>query len=140
MAKYFKQAGIFLLILSVVGCTSAGITTRSYVEDKERVDQEMAGGNMGYIQGQPKPEDRSEYKKTRKVYVLEFTKETGEPEIEPVVITRTKVETVPVEAPSKPALPNWAQPVQIPKIEEEMEPATGPGTMVDYEVQKFHLQ
>ena len=70
MSKRFRQAGILILIFSFLGCSSAGLTTRSYVEDKPRVDQEMSGGNFGYVGGQPTPEDRSELKKTRKVYVL----------------------------------------------------------------------
>lgn len=137
MSKRLRQAGILIFIFTFLGCSSTGITTRGYVEDKDRVDQEMSGGNFGYISGQPKAEDRAEYKKTRKIYVLEFTKEVEQPEDEPLVITRTKVETVPVETTRKAPLPQWAQPVQIPSLEDDMGPGESvEGAMVDYEVQK----
>ena len=51
------------------------------------------------------------------------------------MITRTKVEKVPVAVPPEPTVPDWAQPIEIPPIE-EMAPAPAGGTMVDYEVQK----
>jgi len=137
MSKRLRQAGILIVIFTFLGCSSTGVTTRGYVEEKERVDQEMSGGNYGYISGQPTPEDRSEYKKTRKIYVLEFTKEVDQPEVEPVVITRTKVETVPVETAPEPAVPQWAQPVQIPPIEDETEDQGAvEGALIEYEVQK----
>ena len=77
--QLFIGLSVVLFMLSVAGCASSkanggGITTRAYVADKERIDQNMEG-NFGYVAGTPKPVDRSLYKKTRKVYVMEFTKE-----------------------------------------------------------------
>jgi nucleoid-associated protein YgaU len=63
------------MLAMVSGCAATkGVETRAYVKVKERVDQDMGGGNQGYLYGKPVPEDRSEYKKTRKIYVLEFSK------------------------------------------------------------------
>jgi len=132
---------IFILVVVVVmaGCSSTGITTRAYVEDRERVDQDMSGGNYGYLYGQPKPEDRSDYKNTRRVYVVEFTKEEEDLDEEPLVITRTKtvyLEPEPAVQP-KPQEPDWAQPLDVPTFTAEepvAEPA--PANLVEYTVQK----
>lgn len=79
----FKQFGLpvlcGVLALSIAGCASSngtggGVETRAYIAQKDRVDQKMEGGNFGYINGTPKPPDTSKMSKTRKVYVLEFTK------------------------------------------------------------------
>ena len=80
MPKQFFT-GLFVVIAMVLvsGCastpTAGGITTKAYMSDKERVDQDMEGGNYGYLAGTPQPADRSQMKKTRKIYVVEFTKE-----------------------------------------------------------------
>ena len=82
MSNYMIRGLSFAVLAFVVGgCataksegTAGAITTRAYVMDKERVDQKMEG-NYGYILGKPVAPDRSEYKKTRKIYVVEVTKE-----------------------------------------------------------------
>lgn len=79
----FKQFGmpvvLGVLALTIAGCASTtgsggGVETRAYIAQKDRVDQKMEGGNFGYINGTPKQPDLSKMSKTRKVYVLEFTK------------------------------------------------------------------
>src|SRR3990167_2520664 len=71
-----KSLKIFLcLMMGIVlaGCSS--IKARTYVETKERVDQEPAcnAGNLfGGASPQPAP------KKTRQIYVLEVTQKTPE--------------------------------------------------------------
>ena len=68
-----KGAAYGFLILLVSGCTM-----RTYSQVKDRVDQDMTG-NRGYLMGTPRPEDRSAYKPTRKVYVLEMQSKEKEP-------------------------------------------------------------
>lgn len=74
--------GGFLMVLflgGILGCATngTGVHIRSYIQEKERVDQEM-GGNAGYLTGQSQ-ETTTEKKKTRKVYVVEFSKEADIP-------------------------------------------------------------
>lgn len=73
-----KRLKIFLcLMLGIVlaGCSS--VKVRTYVETKERVDQEPAG-NAGNLFGVTSPQPGSQVKKTRQVYVLELTQKTPE--------------------------------------------------------------
>ncbi|MDP2653913.1 MAG: LysM peptidoglycan-binding domain-containing protein [Candidatus Omnitrophota bacterium] len=134
--KRFAFVPFLALAVFVSGCASSGkakqdpqvqetggkVSTRAYVADKERVDQDMQGGNFGYISGTPKPEDRSNYRKTRRIYVLEVTKEPGEIEIdEPVAAP----ERSSYERPSEPAPAR--EPVRkrisLPSFDEGDEPA-----------------
>jgi len=70
-------------VMFLFGCASTDdIEVRRYVEIRDRIDQNMEGGNAGYLSGSPQPEDRSEYKKTRRVYVLEVSKGEGNLELE----------------------------------------------------------
>lgn len=69
----------FCLTLGIVLVGCASVKVKSYVDVKDRVDQEMTG-NAGYLQGNPPPQPVSPSKKTRRVYVLEFTEKT--PEVE----------------------------------------------------------
>ncbi len=113
------------------------IETRFYADDRERVDQEMEG-NFGYIGGTSVPEDRSQYKKTRRVYVFEVTKNVDE---------AVKVENIQVEpyhlSPSQPlppaadvdaGEPDWARPVAIPALD-SAEPKGAP-YMEEYVIQE----
>lgn len=70
-------------LIFVVGCASSkGVEVRRYVEVKDRVDQKMEG-NAGYLSGEPQPEDRSGFRSTRKIYVLEISQ--GDPVEETIV-------------------------------------------------------
>ncbi len=93
------QLSLALMALAVAGCASSGsgggIETRAYIADKDRVDQKMEGGNFGYVTGTPKQPDLSKMSKSRKVYVLEVTKNPdvtvdelrkGAPPVTPVTI------------------------------------------------------
>lgn len=67
MSKEMGRVVVSLFILSfVVGCTAV----RTYTEDKERMDQNLAQGNQGYLTGQSK-EPVGQRKLTRKTYVAE---------------------------------------------------------------------
>jgi len=77
-----KGLSIVCGLIFIVGCASKGIEVRRYVEIKDRVDQKMEG-NAGYLVGDPQPEDRSGFKTTRKIYVLEVS--AGDPVEETVI-------------------------------------------------------
>ena len=73
MPKNFWKNFVGMIALAfLAGC---GVQARSYVQVKDRVDQEIVG-NAGYFGGTPSAEavDRSQIRKTRKVYVLEMSK------------------------------------------------------------------
>lgn len=117
MLKHIFTLGLGLVIFMISGCATSdtkggGVETRAYVADKDRLDQDMEGGNYGYLFGNPVAPDRSSLKKTRKVYVLEFTKN---PEIEPEDI---KVETPP-PAPVTINVPERRPPTRQPEPEEQ---------------------
>lgn len=71
-----KGFSVILGLIIVVGCASKGVEVRHYIEVKDRTDQTM-DGNAGYVGGEPQQEDRSEIRKTRKIYVLEVSQ--GDP-------------------------------------------------------------
>ena len=76
MPKLFFKSAVFLSAgLFLFGCSSSGMEVRGYVQDKSRVDQDLQG-NAGYLAGTPKFETPT--KPTRKVYILEVTKENKE--------------------------------------------------------------
>lgn len=74
-----RGVSVILGLIFIIGCASKGIEVRHYVEIKDRVDQKIEG-NSGYLSGDPQPEDRSEFKKTRKIYVLEVSQGVVEKE------------------------------------------------------------
>lgn len=138
--QIMKGLALVFIIVFIVGCTSGGgIRTRTYIEDKQRVDQEMEGGNQGYIGGTPIPANRDDIRKTRKVYVLEITKELPEEDQE-IVVTSTPAAPVNLPPQSKPTTPDWAKPIVIPNLDEieTGREAQTPGEtkLVDYQVQK----
>ncbi len=139
----FRTLMLGLTAVLVVGCSSTkksvepvaqgeatkpGITVRGYTEDRPRVDQDMVG-NFGYIFGQGEPEDRSDLKKTKRIYVLEVTKEVAEP----VEVAEYQMKPVPDVEPTslpeqeQPSEPAWRQPVQLPVIESSRPAAVSAG-------------
>ncbi|MCX5681210.1 MAG: PhoH family protein [Candidatus Omnitrophica bacterium] len=75
LSNFLKGFAIILAVVFISGCTM-----RTYVQEKGRVDQEMAG-NGGCIQGTCPPVDRSNVSKTRDTYVLEI--DNGPNTVEP---------------------------------------------------------
>jgi len=127
----------------LIGCASSDVETRRYVEIRDRVDQNMEGGNAGFLSGTPQPEDRSEFKKTRKIYVLEVSQ--GDPVDDTVIAESVPEETYGfVEEPASYQTDNLIEvsrdavfsPMRddSPDIEEAEMPTT-PST-VEYTVQK----
>lgn len=83
----FKGIVAVLLLTLFCGCSvTEGVKVQSYLEDRTRVDQQMYG-NAGYLLGAPQ-EGGIERKKTRKIYVVEFTKESEDVSDEDVVVKR----------------------------------------------------
>jgi len=80
-----KGLSVVLGAMFLYGCAaSKSIEVRRYVEVKDRTDQVMDTGNAGFLAGTPQPEDRSDIKKTRKVYVVEVSTGTVESKEEAV--------------------------------------------------------
>ena len=133
--KIFSGIYLISLLVSFVGCTTgkSAVSVRSYFEDKPRVDQE-ARGNAGYLMGSPKVENRNQMKKTRKVYVVEFTKEPEEVE----ETKTTPIQTyVPPVAPESPQVRQPSMPVIDYRQLETQAPSTpSSSSFVDYTVEK----
>jgi LysM repeat protein len=66
-----KQKLFYFLALSSVLVLS-GCVARTYSMAKERVDQDISGGNRGFLMGKPSAEDSAARKSTREVRVFEF--------------------------------------------------------------------
>ncbi|HNV24534.1 MAG TPA: LysM peptidoglycan-binding domain-containing protein [Candidatus Omnitrophota bacterium] len=77
MPKVFKNIlGIIFLGFFVVGCgVTKGVKVQTYFEDKPRVDQDLPYGNQGFLGGSGKNTALPERKLTRKVFVVEVSKE-----------------------------------------------------------------
>ena len=142
--QLFKGLFVVLFMVLIAGCASTnpkagGITTKAYIADKDRVDQNMEG-NFGYLAGTPKPEDRSKLKKTRKIYVMEFIKEP--PEDAEVTTTTTETSVAPSKENKSQASREEARAeepqgrtVELPNFDEERsvshESATAAGKTVE---------
>jgi len=120
-----------ILTLLVAGCASSQgqvYQARSYIDDRERIDQKMEG-NAGYIMGKPKPEDRSNLKKSRQVFVVEFNKEDpsqAEEAVVPAPKRERMASTMPeMEPPSRPApAARRSEPIALPNFDEERAPVS----------------
>ena len=89
--RILKTFAYLFLGMMVGGCAS--IKARSYIETKERVDQDI-DGNAGYLTGTPPEAARTaSAKKTRDIYVLEITKKAPEEDDTIVPSASTPVES-----------------------------------------------
>jgi len=112
MSKYLRfGAVISFIFLFVSGCA----TVSTYTLDREREDQEMTG-NAGYLSGTPQSPDRSQYRKTRRTYVVEVL--TKGPEEQEVQIPEVNTQIAP-DLNSRPTRreSSQVQPLRIPAIE-----------------------
>lgn len=134
MPKNVMNIVVLILVLGLAGCASSnnaggGITMRSYMQDQERVDQEITG-NAGYLMGTPKV-DNTERKKTRKVFVMEFTKNPPElPEPERV---RVESSLPPYEPP--PSRQSEDAGIVLPDMSSQAEPV-GETSFEEYTIEK----
>lgn len=132
---------VFLGII-VVALTGCGVSAKSYVQVKERLDQEPTG-NAGYFMGGPKEgEVQPERRKTRRVYVMEFSKENAIPD-EDTTVTSTTTRTVETYTPP-PAEPEPAprRRIELPNFDDVDSSAaspsepSGPTEAVEYTIEK----
>lgn len=123
-----KALGLMVVVFLLSSCTM-----KSYVQDRDRVDQRMLG-NAGCIQGACPEVDRSDVKKTRRTFVLEIeTKPKG------VVDDFEMTETTRYETD----LPSYEKPLERLSVPKEsfqpvdLSPAKkGPVTYVEYTIQE----
>jgi len=120
------------LICVVLAFFVAGCTVRAYSQRKDRVDQEMSG-NAGYVQGAQQPVDRSDFKTTRKVYVVEFVKKDKKLDEELEAAMASKPGTAPAQetAVEKRATPMSPAPTMEEAVTEE-----GAGGFEEYTIQE----
>lgn len=133
-----RGLSIVLGVLFLYGCAATkDVEVRRYIEVKDRVDQNMEEGNAGFLTGTPQPEDRSEIRKTRKIYVVEVSKSTGE-EAEEVVV---ESDDALMEEPAYEEEAGYdydeltaTQDAEIPSLEDEAVESSP--SLVEYTVQK----
>lgn len=97
-----RSSGFYFLGLASVLLLS-GCVVRTYPLTKDRLDQDLSGGNRGYLKGQAPAVDESARKKTRTTQVLEvelyppirFEKAPKNKSLEPLVAKDT--EEMPIE-------------------------------------------
>jgi nucleoid-associated protein YgaU len=82
--------------LMLIGCASSGkkMQVKGYIEDRPRVDQSV-DGNQGMLVGNKIVYDQSTQKKTRKVFVVELSKNANEG-IEGSSVTNTDAQPGPI--------------------------------------------
>lgn len=95
MSNRIKESG--LILVAAVFMAGCGATVNAYMQDKERLDQELSSGNSGYLMGKP-VNDEGERRKTRRTYVLEIE---SKPKEEGVVV-EPSTSTVEVPAAYEP--------------------------------------
>ena len=90
MGNYVRVLVMLSVVIFAAGCTS-GVAMRTYSEDRERVDQDIQG-NSGYMMGAA-GDSQAPVKKTRKMYVMEFSKSATEEDLNVTQPTKTSEET-----------------------------------------------
>lgn len=123
---------LFCLTLGIVLAGCASVKARTYVETKERVDQEPAG-NAGYLFGTPASQPRP-VKKTRKIYVLELTEKTPEEKVNKNLATTQENYSSALPAESAPSVSS-----QVKEVLQEIatpEPFVAPELPAQYTVTK----
>lgn len=128
-----------MAVALLAGCSSSGVTARSYVKVEERVDQDMSGGNYGYFSGSPVAPDRSGVSKTRDIYVFEVTKEIPEDKDAGVIVLppRKVYESAPL--PEESPRVSEPEPIALPSFDEvdsDSSSVEGEAKFVDYTIEK----
>jgi LysM repeat protein len=121
------------LALIVVVFFLASCTMKTYVQDRDRVDQKMLG-NAGCLQGDCPDVDRSDIKKTRRTFVLEIQTKPKDVvnDFEVMEETRYEANLPPYEKPlDKISVPKESfQPVELTPAK------TIPVTYIEYTIQE----
>ncbi len=128
-----------IIVLALAGC---GVSAKSYVQVKERLDQEPAG-NAGYFMGGPKEGTaQTERRKTRRVYVMEFSKENAIQD-EDTTTASTTTRTVETYTPPPPEPePAPRRRIELPSFDDadsrasEPSKPSGPTSAVEYTIEK----
>ncbi|MBF0478794.1 MAG: LysM peptidoglycan-binding domain-containing protein [Candidatus Omnitrophica bacterium] len=73
---FVKFAGVAFCTLMLSACsTTKGVEVKAFIDDRQRVDQDLTQGNAGYMAGTPSAAElNKDREKTRKVFVMEVTK------------------------------------------------------------------
>ncbi|MCR4338191.1 MAG: LysM peptidoglycan-binding domain-containing protein [Candidatus Omnitrophica bacterium] len=133
---FMKICSVVFVVAFLTGCASGGIRARSYVDVRERVDQNREG-NQGYLMGSA-PVEQKEHRKTRKVYVLEFTKELPKDQQVPSenIQPSTSTEESSYEEPYLREEPRSR--IELPRFEEDETEffQASAGSMTEYTVEK----
>ena len=131
---------IFVGFFSLLFLTGCGVQAKNYVQVRERVDQDIKG-NAGFLMGTPsaKDIDRSQIRKTRKVYVLEMSKSDDEEDMTKKSAPAPAPESsLPPEDTSAPAPANHG--IVLPNFDAETPAAqaapTGPTSASEYTIMK----
>ena len=132
MLKKYLAVGVLMLL--TYGCSSSGVNVRGYVENRARVDQGK-DGNSGFLAGTVK-DNTQPVKPTRKIYVVEISKETKEAPRERTIANKSNSsETMTVAKEAAQATPD----VSLPQIQDEKIVITKDNTgasFTEYKVEK----
>jgi len=123
----FAVVIVGFLLVSGYGC---GIKARTYVADRERVDQANTG-NSGYVKGEG---SGIKGRPTRKIYVVEFEREK-KPAKKKIVKSETEETAAPVEE-QKPDVTSMAQTSSAMARGETSAEAGAGATVTEYTVEK----
>lgn len=139
MPNIMQRIFLGIIVVALAGC---GVSARSYVQVKERIDQEPAG-NAGYFTGGPKEgEAQPDRHKTRRVYVMEFSKENAIQVEEPLAASTTTrtVETYTPPTPEPEPAPRRR--IELPSFDDgdsgasDTSEPSGPSEAVEYTIEK----
>jgi len=67
-----KRQGVFYLLVSCFSLVLSGCVVRTYSVTKDRVDQDLSGGNRGFLKGQPSVVEPAQRKTKRTTQVVEI--------------------------------------------------------------------
>ncbi len=116
MNKFIQKIFILSTVVIISGCSSTkGVEVHPYMRVADRTDQEIAG-KSGNWQGAPNASKPANAKSTRKVYVLEVSKEASLKDVEnaPLQPSNAGNNTAPVE--SAPVAPETKDNAPAPKV------------------------
>lgn len=72
-----KKYKLFSVLILISVFAASGCTVRTYSVTKDRLDQDLSGGNRGYLKGESSQGDSAQRKSTRTVQMVEM--EIGSP-------------------------------------------------------------
>jgi len=125
-----------IIVIGIVIISGCGVNAKRYVQVRDRVDQEMEG-NFGTVFGTPQPEDRSEIRKTRKIYVLELSQDPQEIQEGLVMPETTKEINVTADTQREEDYSPLSPPIPvIDDIDRSSPQSTSGSVFLEYTIQK----